>query len=499
MALEQNTMMSQLNFVRGFAVVLVGTLFLMLTQLGPALIHWRDPKPSESFALLEDRAITLLAAQEVLRGAKPNVDFLWMYGPMPLYAFASLSQLASGVSFDAFYLHQLAGAFVQSLLILLIMVRVAGPLWGFFSWFTTALGWPGTWAIYNVYEAAALLLLVLLWVPLEKRALGRSFLSGSLLGLMQWVKFGTAFFAGFALMVTDWLWLLGKRRVTSSCAIWMRGYLGVFAGFAILQLLLLALLFGTVPSEFALLSAWPSYLLEWYASYVGGNQPWRVLAGGNMVYFVTRNLPLLIAVGGCFLPALIHLRRRVGKGAVVDVEKVFSVTWLGVVFLLGIVLFFKHEWNTQNYKWMVAPGIAAWISLCGGWKSKTVLVALLLPACFVNANGIWSSWQRQPPATELARFSFPNGQVLWMERESGAALEQVIKRLKARGASMNSSEVEPSYLALSSTAGIYFYGDLKPASRHSWFFPGVIREFERAETLRRFHACPVLTTTATVG
>jgi hypothetical protein len=493
----------QIELIPLWVMLALGVLFVVLVTWVPGWLVPVLPQQSQSVAMERDLAHALFAADRVLAGEQPHRDFFWHYGLLPLHTFALFCKALGGVSLEAYQWHERIWGLLAAVLSLALMIRVAGRFWGSLAWLLTGFGWCAGGQIYMSYERCALLAIGLCWQPPDRRARRVPWLVGMILGLMQFIKFGTAFLAGVSWLLIDMTSLLQTRAFHSEKRRWLWQLLQIFVAFFLIQGLQIAHAFASLPSEMAKETLLPLVHLQWYASYVDDSIRWPQFINWN--YFLGFQMPLLIGLLGIFVVLVVSLLPIQTS----TIGRKLPAALLGFIYTIGVFVSFKHVYNMIGYGWLVAPGIAALLAMLPHRWLQVTLVLLLLPSGALlplGASRILAGTQSRP-GPELTAVEFPNGQKLWLTQGEREGYQSVFEALAqhSTGASQTVGGLE-GYVFIPMGSGMHFFGRLPMACRHSWFFPGTIRPFERDSVLNQMlraravvvHLAPEVGATATL-
>lgn len=473
------------DIVRCSGVVLVAWLAF---DWFPGLFSEAVPGTSEAFALFHDEGAILYAMSEVARGARAYEEAFWNYGPLPLATLVQSTGLFGEVSLETFEKHQQSGYFIRSILLLLLIKRILGLKLGVLVWFVVGMGWSYGGRPATPHESVILLILALLWRPPASRSLSNLALVGALFGALQWVKFGTAFFAGFAWVLIDLLWQTNRQR---ACVwiVWLKQMVWIFLFFILVEGGRVLHAFITLPPEHAALSILPVYFLSWYDSYTGeAASRWPTFKG--WAFFWGTQFPALAGLAGITAMLVLIIAKRTSSAAAWCFIRpaVWGAAVLGLFYVLGALFFFQHVWNMYLYRWTLLPGVAVLVGLLKSpyrWVVLLLLVpsALLIPlSAYRHASGA----KAKSPGG-LTEFTFPNGQSLWLSEDEGIAALRVVEwaeSLEVEAAA--DGKARANFVMMPNAAGLAFYAGLSMPTRHSWLFPGSVRDFEQETTMERF-------------
>jgi hypothetical protein len=448
------------------------------------------PRSSEVGALYHDEGMILYVVAQAARGLRAHEEVFWNYGLLPLATLVQSAKLLGGVSLENFEKHQQAGYLIRSLLMLVLISRIVGLKQGILYWFMLGMGWSSGGRPATPHESIVLLLLALAWQPPAGRSRANLAMIGLLFGLLQWIKFGTAFFAGAAWLIVDLMWQVSGQK-TCAWPAWLKQMAWVFLFFVIVEGGRWLHAFVTLPPEHAALSIVPLYFLSWYASYTGDfSSRWPTFTGWS--FFWGTQFPALVGLAGVFvIPLLILFRSKSVPARFCHTHhSVFGAIFLGIFYVLGVAGFFQHVWNMYLYRWLLLPCVAVLFGMVRvPWR--IVLVFLLIPSALVIPLNAYRSLVGGSPGgpAGLLEFSFPNGQSLWLSEKEGTAALRVVdwaKSLKVEAARRGGPP--PKFVMLPSAAGLAFYAGLDLPTRHAWLFPGSVREFEQGAASEQFLA-----------
>ena len=249
-------------------------------------------------------------------------------------------------------------------------------------------GGPGAYLQpYGGFERILLLAIALSWRPLTERITARSVGLGLLLGLLPWIKFGSAFVAGAALFAADVIVLVERREIHPRN--WRKIAIGnawILLGFLVGQITLAIYLLVTQPPTIVKDAIWPAYMLGNYAGYVTSDI--RFLRWQNLGYFLGAQLPVLVAATSFLLLLwrLIGGMPRAFQDRVTGPnERVLGAfIFLFLFWFIGLSGYLAHVWLIMGYVWL--PTIGAAYALYG-LRPTLRLIALSVPGFPVFCNG----------------------------------------------------------------------------------------------------------------
>ncbi len=455
--------------------------FLVLTRWPPA--------PTFDFVVWEPGQ-NLFLADRILAGQMLYRDVFSQYGPLPIYAHALAAAVFgnSPATFQGFVMAGDLAAFALAGRLLLRWLRPVAAL----AWLALGLGgkllrgnYPN---VYPPFEAIFFLSALLCWRPPGRRGAMRSLAMGIFVGLMQTAKFGSAFFAGFALLLADaWQWQSEGGRPAWSA--WLRSLAWTATGAFLAEGVLAAWLFAGLPAADAWDVLWPSYLRVSYASYVAPEI--RFFHWHDAGLFAGVQAPVLVGAGAASLLALALAWRRarfalLGNLGTADAARAAHgrayaglAIGLGAFFPVALALYLPHYWVAIHYVWIPALAAAGCFALFRPWARMLLVLSLAASAWATTLSPMIRG--RRPILGEDKAFA--NGQQLRVRPEDAALFEAVAARpIRADGA-------PPAWLIFPAAFGWEHFGGGRfrvgaPGLRHWWFMPGILRPRDQAALVR---------------
>lgn len=441
--------------------------------------------------LLRDQAHYLFSAQQVLDGHLPYRDFFWSYGPIPLYSYSVLGYI-SGISPQTFLAHQAIWNFIAASLCLLLMQRWFGLMSALAAFFLTSFFWMSTPdAIYVPLERVGVILIAGLWAPPRARTWRRDLFVGVVLGLVQGIKFGTAFALGLAWVIMDVLWLMKGGGLRLEWRGWLASLWRIAGGFCGVMAVWVGAAFLGMDARAAGEFLLPLYHVKWYQSYVTSEDRWFKFL--NWGYFFGLQLRFiasgLIAVGF----GVWFLRRPAVRGEDGTRGPAMGPMLLAVCYGVGCVFLFRHVYNLISYGWLLAPIVGFALS-SSGWVPRTLAVVALLPsAALIPREVMRDLFSREAAPPTVRPFVSTAGKSLLLGAEDAAALSELEAGLRvpprvelATGAGLI---LGPKYLGGRVGSGYHWILNVSPATRNTWFFAGAVAGSEsEAEFLRSCRA-----------
>lgn len=389
---------------------------LIAAALGLAQLIWRTHVRDASLFFLGEEGNPLLQTHRLLQGAALHRDVAYQYG-WSAYSYAFYARFF-GNTINA----MLAWHFVWSLInitlaCLIVRKFIAGTnlLFAGLLVIAPALLVPGGMGAYltNVsipLERALILLFVLAWRPPAQRTWRGVFTLGVLLGVMQLVKFGGAAFLGAALLLVDvaCIWLTQEENR------WRRllpATISVGGVFVLVQSLIIAMAFVTLPRAIARDVLWPAYV---QAVYPGLGQ---LFEWAGWPFFIGRQVPLLaMVIAGVILLVRTYARRSTHSidGALPSLFIPFCFYFLAMDTYIG------HAYLVYHYGWTVAPAAAVGLSRVN-WRPRILLSIAILPTLLLLVK--LSVGTASPPDTRA--LTLANGETVYGSSAQIATYERM--------------------------------------------------------------------------
>lgn len=457
-------------------VVAVAAVLVMAVWMGVQML---DHNSAYDY-LAADQGHYLFGADRILVGEIPYRDFFWHYGPLSLYSFTAVAAIA-GVTPLAFEIHQAILDVISAAICLSVMRKWFGPGFGLAGFLLTSFGWLTSFGfMYAPLEKVALFTLVALWRDPAARTVRYSLAMGVLFGLMQGIKFGTAFAAGAAWLLVDALALKARASGRTEVRRWFVGVLQTGCGFALVQgawIVLGLLLLGHAAGQFL----WPTFHLEWYQSYVTSDT--RSFKYVNLGYFLGVQLPFLtcLAVTCVMLAKWIFRRdpaRPAEAGASGGSMPMLPALILPLVYAIGCFFLIKHVYNMIAYMWLLVPAVG--LGLAGGSKTaRTLVVLALLPSSLLIPRDAWRVVQRmRADEGGLVSYRTPRGANLRLQPDEFKVVDEFGQQVRAHAEMTASPGVIIGLmerLGVHIGSGFYALFRLQPATHSPWLFSGAVR------------------------
>jgi hypothetical protein len=335
-------------------------------------------------------------------------------------------------------------------------------------------------SVYVELERICLLSIALAWRPPESRSFGSALLIGLLLGAMQWVKFGGAFFAGASLVIVDVLALSYGRGGTKNWLRWMRGSFVTLLGFLLIEGILAAFFYLSLPRQLAWELLWPSWMVQNYEAY--SYKAASLLHWFNFNYFLGTQLPLLAAALAslAFFSRLLFVRRRdAGETPTTFVRLAGPAVFFVIFFVLALLFYLPHMWVAMPYVWMILLPAAFFVRKTPLWCRGAFLVACL-PAFFLSVR----PWVHFSKPEQLQEVHLAND-TLWLSPETEERvnkLQHVLQVLRQERPSLTGEP--PAILGFPMGSGFHHFLGYPAATRHAWFMAGFVRPREEETLLK---------------
>jgi hypothetical protein len=402
----------------------------------------------------------------------------FLFGNTPTIYLALLAVISALNMCLAFVLVRRAVDRVPAVLVgvgLMALLPVPGALAGGF-----------TVSPYLVLERTLLLLVALLWKPVE-RPWSSSLSMGAALGVWQGVKFGGGIFAGAAVVLLDLLYILAAGVTRERVSAWGRSLLLMCGMFAAIQLVWIGLAFNTGSPGLARDTIFPLYMFNAYSVITPDIRwplwnGWRLAVGQYL-------LPLSAGVLG--VAGLAGWLRVIRHGSQAERDRAGpagACVLTGIFYVICAFTYFRHVYHFQQFLWALVPPAAWQLWRCTP-RVRTAAVLLWAPGVLLVIRSMCVT--APPPAMEEVRL--PTGGTILVEPAMKARLSFLSRLLISeadRGAVL--------YTPVGS--GWHFAYDVPLVTRHSWFFAhDVIRPYDRETLVRSFDRTGTVVACGTPG
>jgi hypothetical protein len=448
------------------------TVLLLSIGLSIFYLSYRQDSLLNGVYFFRDEAHVLMTADALLHGATLNKDIFWHYGLIPIYFYTGIAAIFGNSALT--YLGSLVPIFILNIglaygilrkhlgFILTLITMAVVVLPGFLRMVAGG-------RIYVSFEMAALLSIALAWRAPPMRCVGFAVSIGSIFGVMQGIKFGGAFFAGAALILTDGLYLWINRATLSDLIAIAKNYAIILATFLFVELLWIGWAYRTLPAPIAFDTLFPLYHLEAYASYKsfeGTSAQFETIG-----IFLGTQLPALVCLISFFLVMFKVLASRSSKSGAQN-STPYAHVYLALFFLVGWTFYFQQKWTVLQYVWLLYIPFGAGLQYCNR-TGKIFLILLILPSTLIFPYKLFFQKQHRE------RVVLPNQQALWLEpveKKRAEKIFAVLKTISDQG--NNPAETRDAVLFNYMGSGFHFYGNLPHAGRHTFFLRGFLRPYE---------------------
>jgi hypothetical protein len=457
------------------------------TVLSTAALLRRPDLSVTSGYLFGDQSLNLLVADELLAGRVLYRDIHSQYGPLPAYLHTGFAAVFGNTPVVFLSFHQVL-SLVGLVLLTCLVRRATGAattcfvvIVGLLPIFLTpgALLGAYTSSAYIPVERLCLIGLALAWVPPARRGPWSAAALGVILGAWQGVKFGGAFYAGLALLLTDSLALALARP--PSLRPWLTSLAITGASFIAVETCWAVLAFSCLPGPIAVDALWPQYMLVQYASLQASPLPewngWRYFVGQQLTP-LTGVLLGFTALAACVVVAL--RRRPPGGSEVIPLTSLRLFIPL-LFFALGFIGYFRHAHLPLQYAWAGCLAGALVVDRLPrpAW--------LLLGLCWLP--GLWLVVRADlisGPSQELHAVTMPTGDRLFLTDEE----DSLVSGIRDELARVESEERTPrdGVLFYPGGAGMHHFFGIPRKGRHAWYLAGFVRPYEEADFIRGLDA-----------
>ena len=416
-----------LNRSRRAAAIVGATLFAAAVVVLAGFFLLRQDVILHEDWLLGEEGNQLWRANKIREGGMLYRDVACQYGPLPTYLYAAATSLAGNSPQVNAIWH--VGIYLMCLAVAYRIVRqhcevTTSALWSVTVLSSLFLPYVGLGAYqhaeYVGLEKLFLLVLTFVWRPPSVRSHQRTFCMGLLLGVLQWIKFGSAVFAGAAILLLDGLscWKTPVPRSFSMPKRLTVQYALLAAAAASSELALVVWALSSLPRPLAIDTLWPAYMLDAYRD-VLFPASWQATLLPNAAYFFGRQLIPYAAVCLAGLGIIVFLAS--GAGSKEECEhRELNVVLPGLFYLTALGTYIAHPVLSLQHLWAAAfPGI--WLFRRLPIRSQLLFAMLFLPS--LGLTGKILLWNR--PETDNQNWTLmPSGDKLMMNAEIAASLSE---------------------------------------------------------------------------
>lgn len=439
--------------------------------IGECAIVGRPELTRNGAFLFGDQGYSLFVAAQLRGGARLYRDVAYPYGSLGPYLYVALSRVFGNT--PLVYLQFLLAASVVNLgLAYALLRRAASPgvaLFVALAGILPLLIVPGallggyTSAFYIPIERMMLLGAALAWRPPAERSADRAAALGAVLGLGQAMRFGPPLICLAVVMLFDVALVITRRG--ASKATWLRSTLIMLGVFAVVQALLVATSFATLPRPVAIDVVWPRFMLGAFAPLMSrwsGLPGWRVTVGQ---YFNPIIAGVLTAAG-----AVWYARKR-------DMPDTALVAFMPpVIFVAAAFTLFHTEHHFRQFCWMLPFGCAPVLNR-HAWTRAAALVCWA-PLCFLTLTSA-----APKHASNSVLLTCPNGWQLTVSATEKTTIESIVSALQTVADRAGGGPV----LFYPAGPGFYVAYGIPHVSRDTWFFAGSIRPYDIESLVVAYH------------
>ena len=466
-----------------FSLLLAASAFILAS-------HLRRPDVAISHEFLfSDPGTNLLLAERLSEGARLYRDIGFSYGPLAIHPYRLWSEIFgnSPRSYSS-----LLGMFslINVLLAYAVMrtrvsrttaaiVVVVGLLTTILIPSSIMFGYQSS--MYFVLERTFFLIAIAIWTPPTERTVGRAIALGAILGLCQWLRFGTAFFLGLSILLLDVLAivLLAARR--PQVERWLRISVVTLLSFLLVQGAWVIYAFATLPRADALDAVWPSYVLAGFAVWP---EYLRRPEFVNVRHFAAQQLTIVVSGLFAIAGTVLVCRRLLAakRNAVQDTNYARLLGDLRLVlplafYTLGCVALFKSVYHFSQYAWTL-PITAALLLERNNRLFGAAFALLTIPtfALTVKVNFV-----TKPPSDAV-----------WLVAPNGAMVvvpAKVDRRVHALREYAGGAGGRPLFI-VSTGAGFHAMFDVPQPTRQSWHVLGFARAGDDSTMLTTLATVP---------
>lgn len=447
-----------------------------------AAIWWHPQLERGDAFIFRDASHVLTVTDDLLSGRTLYKDVFYAYGPIAASTYTVAARLFGNSPTTLLCMQQLLSLTVVALsyrLLRAMLSERAATCFLIVALFPLIL-LPGSSLAdfsgldYVSLERIPVLLIALLWKRPEERRLWDGLTLGCLLGLLQGVKFGGAFVAGAALLVTDLCYLpeINRDRLSRLC--WLKVNLVVLGMFCLIEAGWIAFAFGVLPQDIALDAVWPKYLLKSYQWYVGASDRWPTWH--NAGYFVTAQLLVVSCIPLALFGILASFRKR-AKLPDFDARcHAGRAVYLAAFFFIGAAIYFRHVWHFTQYAWTLVLAASLGFHY---WNvtSRMALAALWLPTIAWSAKAIF--FRSADPL--LVRETFASGDALWVDHSRRTQLKSLRTALLSR---QNDATPARGVIFFPEGGGLHHLFGIPHSARFFWFMGGLVQRHDEDDFVK---------------
>jgi hypothetical protein len=423
-----------------------------------------------------DGGFTLNTVQNLLDGKHLYLDSFYQYGSLPIGLYTFVSRFfGNGIAVFSNYL--------LTIHVLCIIVVFAVLAAGRCDLKATALillclSSFMVKPLILQYECEQFLTLIamVIWQAPATRKRGRSVLLGLVLGVMQWVRFGSSAGPILGVLVADLLSLYTRegaftRKVLQT---WLKQGAVILGGFLLVESALLIQLFVTLPRDVAQDVALPFYMLGSFSAYDPQDRHPHWI---SLNYFLGSQMTAVVAFlcVAYFLGAQMF-SSRARQTSIDENQTSYRFIVPFVAYLANAAFFYQQVWHYYVGLWLLGIGAA-----CGlrslRMPARIALALLFLPGAYIALRPD----SKHAPAVPSVMTTTPRGERLWLPPELLARTDNLVAALAEFEARESSPKADRKGVIIlerqpvTVSSHLHFFYLIPQAIRHTMIFPGWLR------------------------
>ena len=420
--------------------------------------------------VLGEEGNQLYHAARLAQGRQLYSEIALTYGPLPVYLYAAFATVVGNTITAVLAFHVVSS--VLAILLAYVFVRrhvdvvsaLQVTVFGLLPLMLTPGGILGTYSFaeYISWERICLIAVLLAWRPPHNRTVRHAVWVGVGLGAWQWVKFGGAFFAGGALVVADLCYVLADRSRFRRTVERNTATLG---GFLVVQGVLMARVWISLPPHIAEEVLWPAYVAAGY--------PWTQPAWAGWQHFLGQQLlPLSCALLGLTAVGML-LKTRTGAPAAGAAGGDDALLLAPLYYAVAATGYFGHVHNYYQWTWALVPG-AAWVLRRSSVAVSFVMMLVWLPSTLLLLKIIlWNPSVGQ-------QLELPGGERIWATTEAVEQIESMAGQVATIDPSLDPPHFATAFLEWGGGGFHHYYNQDMDLRNHMLLSPG-LRSYDADE------------------
>lgn len=431
---------------------------------------------AHSDSWFEDGGFILNTVDNLLHGKQLYLDSFYPYGPLPISLYAWLSRFFGNTT-TAFSYYLLGVHLACILLIIAVLARAKCDvgatlivLLGLYPFCVRPLG------LQYSFEELCILEVIALWQPPAQRPPARSLLLGAFLGMMQWIRFGSALGPIIGVAAVDFLSVYTDKEGLAGP--WLRKLLAagslVLGAFCMVEGSLLIQLFVTLPGDVARDVAWPYFMRASYDVYAPQDRHLRWL---SLNYFLGNQLGAVPAlVSTLFSLAALLVSPKLRQLVSLENQTAYRLFIPAVAYMIDAAFLFQQVWHYYVGAWLLALS-AGYYLRSHVMLRRAVLALLFLPGAYVTLRAEF----RPASVSHLQMTLTPRGERLWLPPEMVARNKNLMAGLEDFRAKHPSARVDGGGVILlergpvTVAAPLHFFYLIPQVIPNTMIFPGWLR------------------------